>query len=112
MTAVLSVVLGNQYGVAWAAQPDATEILKRVTPDRWQYYFNNVLASDSRILGKLLEDKPSTNWISALNSLGAADAEVKSKGVAVLLSHTRGKDQEKVKRSAHKLVDEYYGKAA
>lgn len=112
ITAILSVVLGNQYGVSWMAQSDAIVLLKRITPDRWRYYCDNVLPGDARILGKLFEDKCLTNWIQTLNSFKIVDIEVKTKGVAQLLIHTRANEPDKVKRSARKLIDEYYGKAA
>lgn len=105
--ALLSVVLGNRYGVAWNAQNDAKEILKRLTSDRWQYYLNNVLPSDTRILGKLLDDNPRSNWISLTATIGVADLEVKSRVVGQLLTGNAGK----VEKAARKLIDEYYGKA-
>lgn len=112
MTALLSVALGNKYGVAWAAQSDAKDLLKRVSSDRWQYYFNNVLPSDIRVLGKLLEDKPLTNWIGLLPGFGVLDLDVKVKGVGQLLASTKSMDRVKAEKSARKLLEDYYGKAA
>lgn len=112
MTALLCVALGNKYGVAWAAQADANDLLKRVSSDRWQYYFNNVFPSDIRVLGKLLEDKPLTNWIGLLPGFGVLDLDVKVKGVEQLLAATKSMDRTKVEKSARKLVDDYYGKTA
>lgn len=112
MTALLSIVLGNKYGTAWAAQADANDLLKRMTADRWQYYFNNVLPSDIRILGKLLDSKPQANWTSLLNNLGVVDLDVKPKNVSQLLMHTKSKDDAKIERATRKLIDDYYGKAA
>jgi hypothetical protein len=111
MTALLCVALGNKYGVAWAAQADAASLLKRVSHDRWQYYFNNVLPSDIRVLGKLLEDKPLTNWIGSIPGFGVLDLDVKVKGVGQLLASTKSLDRAKVERLARKLMDDYYGKA-
>lgn len=112
MTALLCVALGNRYGVAWAAQADASDLLKRVSPDRWQYYFNSVLPSDTRVLGKLLEDRPLSNWITLLPGFGVLGLDVKSKGVGQLLASTKSMDRTKVEKSARKLVNDYYGKAA
>lgn len=112
MTALLSIVLGNKYGTAWAARTDANDLLKRMTSDRWQYYFNNVLPSDIRILGKLLDSKPQANWINLLNSLGVVDLDVKPKSVSQLLAHTKSKDAAKIERATRKLIEDYYGKAA
>lgn len=112
MTALLSVVLGNKYGVSWAAQSEATDILKRVTSDRWQYYLNNVLSSDVRVLRKLVEDKPRSEWIKLLSNLGIVDIDVKTKGVSQLLVHTKANEDKKIERAAQRLIDDYYVKAA
>jgi len=112
MTALLSVVLGNKYGVSWSAQSEATDILKRVTSDRWQYYLNNVLSSDVRVLRKLAEDRPRSEWIKLLSGLGIVDIDVKTKGVSQLLVHTKANDDKKIERTAQRLVDDYYVKAA
>ena len=112
MTALLSIALGNKYGTAWAAQSDANDLLKRMTRDRWQYYLNNVLPSDIRILGKLLDAKPQANWIALLENLGVVDLEVKPKGVSQLLTHTKAKEASKIERATRKLIDDFYGKAA
>lgn len=110
MTALLSIVLGNRYGTAWAAQADANDLLKRITLDRWQYYLNNVLPSDIRILSKLLDSNPLENWITLLTNLEIVNLDVKPKGISQLLSHTRAKDQTKIERASRKLIDDYYGK--
>jgi len=112
MTALLSIVLGNKYGTSWSAQTDANDILRKITPDRWQYYLNNVLQSDIRILGKLLDDSPRGKWISLLTTLAVVDLDVKVKGVSQLLAHTKAKDETKLERVAQRLIDEYYGKAS
>ena len=112
MTALLSVALGNTYGVSWAAQSEATDILKRVTSDRWQYYLNNVLSSDVRVLRKLVEDKPRSEWVKLLSNLGIADIDVKTKGVSQLLVHTKANEDKKIERTAQRLIDDYYIKAA
>lgn len=112
MTALLSVALGNKYGVSWSAQSEANEILKRITPDRWQYYLNNVVPGDIRVLRKLLDDNPRTQWITLLSNLAVVDIDIKAKEVSQLLAHTKAKDEKKIERAAQRLIDEYYGKAA
>ena len=56
--AILCVKLGNQYGVSTAAQADATAILKSFTSERWTYFLNECLPSDSRLIDKLFYEKP------------------------------------------------------
>ena len=38
ITALLSVCLGNEYGVSWAASSTASNILKKISTERWRYY--------------------------------------------------------------------------
>ncbi|WP_313061066.1 hypothetical protein [Agrobacterium cavarae] len=109
MTALLSVYLGNFYGVSWGAHNDAKEMLKRITPDRWQYYLNNVLPSDMKILPKLQESKPLANWIALVDSIGIGDIEVKSKLINTLLSASKAHDTGKIAKTAQKITVEYYG---
>ncbi|HEX8049205.1 hypothetical protein [Rhizobium sp.] len=112
MTALLCVSLGNSFGTSWAAKGDADELLRRITPERWQYYLNSVLPSDMKVLGKLLGGKPVANWISLLNSIGSSRLDVKSTNVSQLLVHTKSGDSSKVSKAAQKLIADYYGKAA
>ncbi|MFZ2403847.1 MAG: hypothetical protein WAW41_01845, partial [Methylobacter sp.] len=37
ISALLCVVLGNAYGVGWTAEEEASQILSKITPDRWAY---------------------------------------------------------------------------
>jgi hypothetical protein len=66
MSAVLSVRLGNYWNISYAAQSHADAILKRVSPDRWTYFFNDCLKTDDRILSKLLQDNPQSRWIAVV----------------------------------------------
>lgn len=108
MTALLSVTLGNFYGVSWAAQSEAKEMLSRVSGDRWQYYINNVLPSDIRILQKLNDKKPRSNWISFINTLQLSGIQIKNKDLGQLFQNTFEKNEEKLVKVAGKLVLTYY----
>ncbi|MBZ0330747.1 hypothetical protein KZO25_10525 [Halomonas sp. ANAO-440] len=110
ITALLSVVLGNTYGVAWSAEPEASRILSKVTDERWSYYINNVLPSDTRILEKILLEKPRSNWIKVVDKYGIGDLTIKNKSVGLLISATQNKKDARLVSSAKKLLSEYYGK--
>src|SRR5260370_9805064 len=62
MSALLSVRLGNPFGISYGAQASATSALKRVPNDRWVYYLNECLPGDERILYKLLSDGQIARW--------------------------------------------------
>lgn len=70
ITATLCVKLGNRYGIARDAQSYANSVLKNITPERWIYFFNEVLPTNQRILFKLLSNSStSERWVNLINSL-------------------------------------------
>lgn len=109
-TALLSVVLGNAYGISWQASQDATAILKNFSRDRWGYYINNVLPSDVRILNKLSQTKPRSNWIELVKKYNLVDFHIKEKNIAILINASVSGNEEKVEKYARKIIEEYYGK--
>ena len=92
MTAVLSVKLGNSYGISRAAQSSAESILKNVTPERWIYFFNECLQTNERILYKLTINSPSTRWIEYIrdsnHDFENFISEIKDKDIQNLLAYT------------------------
>lgn len=110
ISALLCVILGNTYGVSYAASVEASTILGKITAERWIYYFNNVLPSDTRILEKLSLDRPRQNWINLIENLNSSNLDVKNKNVSSLIAASQKKDDPKIKRYVKKILDEYYGK--
>lgn len=108
MTAVLSVKLGNSYGVSNAAQVSATFILKSVTHDRWVYFFNECISTDERLLYKLMQYYTSQRWINLFSSDFIDDLlpEIKHRDIINLLKFTKDKRQDKL----NKISTEMYGK--
>lgn len=111
-SALLSVVLGNSYGVAWTAQSEAKELLIKLSPDRWAYYLNSVFPSDVRILNKLSSNMPRTNWIDLTAEFDFVSLDIKNSTVVTLLKASSNKKESRVKAIAAKLIDDYYGKTA
>ncbi len=112
LSALLCITLGNQYGVAWTAQADARSILDSITSERWAYYLNNVLPSDTRIFGKLLSQKPGANFIALVDERNLSQVEFKNKTVQQLVEAASLKNEIKLRSVASKLHEEYYGKLA
>lgn len=110
MTAVLSVQLGNKYGYAWNAASVATGILEKVTSERWQYYLNQVLPGDIRILSKLTEDKPLSRWIDIVKNRNLNDLQIKNSTVQRLISASSEGSTIKAATASRKLLELYYGK--
>lgn len=110
ITALLCVTLGNYYGVSRGAVAKAKTMLKKISSDRWAYYFNNVFPSDTRILNKLDDEKPRTNWIRISNNLNFVDIEINNKVVDTLINASFEQKENKIKKLANKLLKIYYGK--
>lgn len=57
MQAYLLVYLGNSYGVSTRGSELAETELLKITPDRWQYYFEYIIAKDDIILSNFLNQR-------------------------------------------------------
>lgn len=112
ISALLCIVLGNRYGVSWGAADEARSILNVITTDRWNYYLNNVLPGDVRILEKLSLDRPTSNWCTLTKQYDLFGLDVKNKNVGLLLDASKKSDSARVQRFSSALIQEYYGKKA
>ena len=112
LSALLCVFLGNRYGVAWSAQDDANSILDAVTSERWAYYLNNVLPSDTRVFGKLVLQKPRTRLIELVAQRKLSQVDLKNKTAQQLIEAAANLNEAKVESLSRKMHDEYYGKLA
>lgn len=112
LSAILCVTLGNGYGVAWSAQVDASSILESVTMERWAYYLNNVLPSDTRVFGKLFSQKPRARFIELVAQRNLGQVDFKNKTVQQLIEAAVKSSDAKVEILARKMHEEYYGKLA
>ena len=104
-TALFCVVLGNPYGVAWAAQEDAKKMIDRFSKDRWQYYLNHAFPSDTRIMNKIIQDAPGRKWVEMVQEHKLHELSLKNKNVA-----SGEGDAGRIKKAQQKLLSEYYGK--
>jgi energy-converting hydrogenase Eha subunit A len=110
ITALLSVILGNFYGISWSAVPIAKAMLKKLSADRWDYYLNNVFPSDIKILDKLSDDKPRTNWIQIANEFGFSDIDIRNNTVKSIVKASLKQNSSSVSNFSNKLINQYYGK--
>ncbi len=88
MTAVLCVKLGNFYGISWAAQSYADQIIAGLSKDRWAYYFNERFEQDRLILSELQHDKPLSNWMSLVQSFQLDPTRISTKHGRALITAT------------------------
>ena len=110
ISALLCVVLGNSYGVAWSAEEEASQMLNRLSQERWSYYLNNVFPGDIRVMSKLTSDKPLERWMDFAEQHGFQDVELKNATVNQLIRASSEKDLSKTGRTAVRLLNEYYGR--
>ena len=113
MSALLSVILGNEYGVSWEASPIASDILRQLGRDRWKYYLDQILPTDSRVLNKLASDtgdRPLNRWVEVVEEYSLADLQIKDIQVSRLVDAAVEKRGIDVRRSATNLLRRYYGK--
>lgn len=110
MTALLCVVLGNYFGTAWSATPDAYRLLDSLSPERWAYYLSRVLPGDIRILNKLLDEKPLSNWFEVSKKFGFKDLDIKNKDTGSIVKATIKREETKIRRIVLKLRRFHLGK--
>ncbi|GKQ98675.1 hypothetical protein [Aeromonas hydrophila] len=107
MSAILSVKLGNQYGVSNAAQSDAMDLLERLTVNQWEYYLNECLPGDELVLQKLAwYDKPVSRWISLVNKFDLNSRDLKGRNIQKLLGASAKSDVSTLQLTADKLLKE------
>jgi len=106
-SATLSVYLGNPWGIAWNAQPAATQVIEGLTNDRWEYFLNEVLPADVRIRYKLRHEKPTARWIELVRGRELNARQSKNAKVMRLLKASAKGDTQLVKALAEELIADY-----
>ncbi len=111
ITALLSVVLGNEYGIAWEASPIASRILEKIGEHRWQYYLDQVLPADTRVLGKLTSrsDQSRSRWTEVVQRNELADIKLKERIISRLVKSAMEGRNSDVKNQTAKLLARHYG---
>jgi hypothetical protein len=106
ITAALVSKLGNSYGRSNSAQEYVNNILESLTPERWEYYMNNVFPGDEDILIKLIHNgRPLANWCELVNEFNLNDFEYKNTQIKKLLDISSKNRTAEVVRAAKKLYE-------
>ena len=105
MTAILSVKIGNAYGISIAAQKGVTLLLNNISHDRWVYFFNQCLPSNDRLLYKLMTQAPLCRWIKYFHSIDLDKIlpEITHAKILSLLNATKEQKKEKIKKIASEI---------
>ncbi|MBI1390954.1 MAG: hypothetical protein GC154_21190 [bacterium] len=110
ISALLCVVLGNRYGTSFSAKPDATRLLDSLSSERWSFYLNQVLPGDIKILNKLLDEKPCSNWFSVSENYEFQKIDINDRDIAKLIDESIKRDRDKVGNIIKKLKNRHFGK--
>lgn len=103
MTAVLCVKLGNMYGVSWAAQSAADQVISSLSAERWVYYLDGRLEFDRVILPKFSYEACIQRWISLISASGIEVDDIKTRSVQNLIKASLKGDKAKVAELGQKL---------
>lgn len=105
MSSVFAVYLGNMYGNTWAAQPDIMSLLKRLTANQWEYYFNECLPNDQLILQKLAwYEKPFSRWLDLFTEFDLSQLALKNRDSATLVAASIGRKGRPVQELAAAML--------
>ena len=109
ITALLCVKLGNQYGISFAAQNKADELLDGMNIDKKIFYLNNVLPYDEYILNKLTITECVNRWIDLKFAVGE---NIKTRNIMVnkLIVATEKKNAAEIIRCANLMRNKLYAK--
>jgi len=81
MTALISVYLGNGYGISRSAEPLAEEMLKRLDKERWSYFINECLPRDRQLLAKIAyKDLCGKRWMKLVTAFKLSDYVYQTRG--------------------------------
>ena len=106
MSAVLSVRLGNSYGVSNAAIPEANKLLARLTKNQWEYYLNECLPGDELILQKLAwASAPLVQWFEVASTYEFAAKNVTSPKIVKLVDASVKKNDTNAKALGKSLLE-------
>lgn len=109
-SAILAVRLGNRYGKSYSASPIAGDMLDRFTSDRWEYYLNQCLPGDIRILDKLFHDRPRKECSRLVTKYELPGLNINNRDVKRLIGSAESKNHQKTEHYAKILRQQYYGK--
>lgn len=105
ITATLACKIGNNYGTSWAAQEYVDKILDSLTPDRWEYYLNQVFKVDETIILKLTNNNIIGEWNKTVEKYSLHEMNIKDHHVTRLLQASLNKQNNTVKDIAKNLYD-------
>jgi hypothetical protein len=113
MSATLCVLLGNPYGVSWAAATHAKELLGTLAPERWRYYLEECLPGDDVVLPKIAHSVTVKRWFDLVAAHNLDSLELlKRNDVRKLIEHSEKRETPIVTMLADRLYSRLRTKSA
>ena len=109
ITALLCVRLGNDYGISFAAQDKAKELLRGMSADKKTFYLERVLPYDEFVLNKLTVQSCIDRWLTCVDFI-SPNEKIKTGNPTVnkLINATFEKNAAEIRRNALKLKMKLY----
>ncbi len=85
LTAILACKLGNHWGISNAAQIHLDSILTNITIDKWEYYFNEILPGDDKILTKLADSNTFHRWVDLISEYNLSSERIDSLNIKAII---------------------------
>ncbi len=107
--AAMYCYLGNAHGYSYAAADIAADMFSKFSSDRWTYYLSECLPGDSRMLDKLIYERPRKRFADLVVSHGLDQLNVSGRAKK-LVENAATKDARKIYTALEGLRADYYGK--
>ena len=106
VSSIISIILGNAYGVSHAAQPPAREVLKKLEITDWKHFIDECLLYDEDILFKIsCKDERTERWCKFVNEYDLYRIEVKSDKTKVFINDSASYDYYKAAQFAKEALN-------
>ena len=80
-----------------------------ISPDRWQYYLNQVLPGEIRILNRLSDDNPMQRWFVLTQTYSFAELNFKNADIKRLIVNSTPGTKVRFGKARIELLQKYYG---
>ncbi len=104
ITPCIVTYLGNNNGYFVEARSVAEEILSKMTPDKWTFYFKNYFYKDDFVLHNLMTVKGTLkDWCNIIKKSGVQENEIKNENIVELIRASKKLDFDKITEYANKM---------
>lgn len=104
ITPCVVTYLGNNNGYFVESREVAEDILSKMTPDKWTFYFKNYFQKDDFVLHNLMTVKATLkDWCTLVKKSGVQESEIKNENIVELIRCSKKQDFDKIVEYANKI---------